>query len=423
MMKREWPSFSVGLTQLEEEESERGGGKTESRGGNEPKDCVGRTHHHCKPGQVFEVMQEAKGKENAGRIIEKLQSTGFGGLIHICNWKKIHSSFVEWVIKNFEQDGIQIRLSKTKVLKLAENDVHLVYHLPRGGMTINMDECRPKAIHNLLTELKTKGEYGVSLPVKDLRTKLTKLTNPIAWTKAVILYIMNYLLCPSTSTEVNLQYAVVLQDVTKIKSYNWCKHVLEHVKDGISQKNKKNPMAEFHLILINYLERTGKDCPFITGIYKSPSLCDWDLADETKNLTKIMVLVGLERGVTVGYTKERSERAGPVVVSFDAENCPIIKAPKYANYCRQQIEVYINCLTILKRRMEEFDEQGQRSREEKEDEDLVDITTSVDVTLDENDDRKHEVRNSRSTRSKRDDDKTTRTTTSIVEATLHNLNS
>ncbi|GAA0169419.1 hypothetical protein LIER_23913 [Lithospermum erythrorhizon] len=333
-------------------------------------------------------MQEAKGKENAGRIIEKLQSTEFGGLIHICNWKKIHSSFVEWVVKIFEQDDIQIRLSKTKVLKLAENDVHRVYHLSRGGTTINMDECTPKAIHNLLKELKIK---------------------------AIILYIVNCLLCPSTSTEVNLQYAVVLQDVTKIKSYNWCKHVLEHVKDGISQKNKKNPTADFHLILINYLERMGKDCPFITGVYKSPSLRDWDLADETKNLTKIMVLVGLERGMTVGYTKERSEHVGPVVVSFDAENCPIIKAPKHANYCRQQIKVYKNCLTILERRMEELDEQGQRSREEKEDEDLVDIITSVNVTIDENDDKKHEVRNSRSTRSKRDDEKTTRTTTSIVD--------
>ncbi|GAA0143560.1 hypothetical protein LIER_35764 [Lithospermum erythrorhizon] len=50
--------------------------------------------------------------------------------------------------------------------------------------------------------------------------------------------------------------------------------------------------------------------------------------------------MGLENGLTAGITKIRRADEGPTILSFDADTCPLIKAPKNASYCRQQIETY-----------------------------------------------------------------------------------
>ena len=89
--------------------------------------------------KVYELMHSVHGKRKKEEIIELLNDSGFGGMLHICNWTKVHTFFVDWVVRNFEKEHMWIKFSKTEVLQLKEDDVHRVYELPMAGKQINVD--------------------------------------------------------------------------------------------------------------------------------------------------------------------------------------------------------------------------------------------------------------------------------------------
>ncbi|CAJ2650007.1 unnamed protein product [Trifolium pratense] len=106
-----------GRSDDENEES----GKKDFRGGENAKqnkakkdsDADQRLRHKMSIPKVYELMHSVHGKRRKNEIVEQLNDCGFGGMLHICNWTKIHIFFVDWVVRNFEKEHMWIRLSKT----------------------------------------------------------------------------------------------------------------------------------------------------------------------------------------------------------------------------------------------------------------------------------------------------------------------
>jgi len=73
-----------------------------------------RLRHKMSIPKVYELMHSVHGKRKKEEIIELLNDSGFGGMLHICNWTKVHTFFVDWVVRNFEKEHMWIKLSKTK---------------------------------------------------------------------------------------------------------------------------------------------------------------------------------------------------------------------------------------------------------------------------------------------------------------------
>jgi hypothetical protein len=182
------PNFSLGLTPSEEEgemkdkkvknqrdRGKRGGGtkindessddnkevkekrlsqknkgkKNEDTDGNsEEQNIDQRLRHKLSIPKVYDLMESIKGKKREDDILKLLNESGFGGLTHLCKWTKIHTFFVEWIVKHFEKENMWIRLGRIDVLPLTEQDVHRVYGLPMSGEQINVDRCSEAAIKN-----------------------------------------------------------------------------------------------------------------------------------------------------------------------------------------------------------------------------------------------------------------------------------
>ncbi|KAG9136415.1 hypothetical protein Leryth_022396, partial [Lithospermum erythrorhizon] len=87
-------------------------------------------------------------------------------------------------------------------------------------------------------ELKLQGNYSPVVKVTDLENALEKIQEAKAWVKGAILLILHNLLCPTNSSLVSLQYAHILEDLAGISSYNWCSHVLEHVREESQARNQ-----------------------------------------------------------------------------------------------------------------------------------------------------------------------------------------
>lgn len=98
--------------------------------------------------KVYELMHSIHCKRRKEEIIELLNDSDFGGMLHICNWTKVHTFFLDWVVKNFDKENMWITLSETEVLPLKEDDVHRVYELPMAGKQINVDLCSEAAINS-----------------------------------------------------------------------------------------------------------------------------------------------------------------------------------------------------------------------------------------------------------------------------------
>ncbi|WJX68252.1 1-aminocyclopropane-1-carboxylate synthase [Trifolium repens] len=243
-----------------------------------------------------------------------------------------------------------IRLSNTDVLPLKEEDVHRVYELPMAGEQINPKLCSEAAIGRLRVELGLDANNAAIVNVKELEKRMDIIENPTAWVKGAICLIIHNILCPTNRSSVYLHYAEVLENAS---TYNWCSYVLQYMKDGLQNPKVANPLADFHFLMINNMEKMGKKSPFLTGIYKRPSLRDWDVKMANQDLQKVHELMGLDNGLTYGVKRLHSTEDGPLVMCFDADTCPLSKAEEHLNYCRGAIRVYTTAAETLQRRIVE----------------------------------------------------------------------
>ncbi|KAK2423329.1 hypothetical protein QL285_033790 [Trifolium repens] len=313
-------------------------------------DADQRLRHKLSIPKIYDLMKSIDGKRRKYEIIKLLNGSGFGGMLHICKWTKIHTFFVEWIVKRFEKDNMWIRLSNTDVLPLKEEDVHRVYELPMAGEQINPKLCSEAAIGRLRVELGLDANNAAIVNVKELEKRMDIIENPTAWVKGAICLIIHNILCPTNRSSVYLHYAEVLENAS---TYNWCSYVLQYMKDGWQNPKVANPLADFHFLMINYMEKMGKKSPFLTGIYKRPSLRDWDVKMANQDLQKVHELMGLDNGLTYGVKRLHSTEDGPLVMCFDADSCPLSKAEEHLNYCRGAIRVYTTAAETLQRRIVE----------------------------------------------------------------------
>ncbi|XP_045809729.1 uncharacterized protein LOC123904084 [Trifolium pratense] len=363
------PTFSLGLTASDEEKGNasssgaeanvkhKGKGKKDEKKVSDKvrkdNDADPRLRHKLSIPKVYDIMQLIEGKRRKDQIVKELTECGFGGMRYICNWTKIPTFFVDWIVKSFEKEHMWIRLTKTKVLPLRDDDVHRVYDLPMAGKEINLDLCSDGAIRRLRRELGLGGDSSPHVKVSDLESKLKTIEHPKAWVKGAICYIIHNILCPTNHSGVSLQYAQILEDPAGVSSYNWCSYVLQYMKDGLQNPIVANPLADFHFLMINYMEKMGKKSPFLTGRYKRPSLRDWDVKTATQDIQKVHDVMGLEYGLTAGVTTLNNTDEVPLVLCFDADTCPLSAAPMHLNHYRSCIMIYNRAAEILERRLAE----------------------------------------------------------------------
>jgi hypothetical protein len=227
-------------------------------------DADQRLRHKLSIPKIYDLMQSIEGKREKDKIIKTLNETGFGGMVHICKWTKIHTFFVEWIVKRFERDNMWIRLNKTDVLPLREEDVHRVYELPMAGEQINTKLCSETAIKRLRAELGLADDNSAFVKVTELEKILQRMEKPKAWVKGAICLIIHNILCPTNRNLVSLNYAQVLEDAS---SFNWCSHILQHMKDGLQNPKVVNPLADFHFLMVYISLSLSLSLPLSLSLY------------------------------------------------------------------------------------------------------------------------------------------------------------
>ncbi|WJX74016.1 1-aminocyclopropane-1-carboxylate synthase [Trifolium repens] len=58
-------------------------------------DADARLRHKMSVPKVYDLMHSVNAKKRKQEITDQLHECGFGGIMHICNWKRIHTFFVD----------------------------------------------------------------------------------------------------------------------------------------------------------------------------------------------------------------------------------------------------------------------------------------------------------------------------------------
>ena len=174
-------------------------------------------------------------------------------MLQLSELKLIPAYFLEWIMENIDEKGESIHLGEGKIWTLCEEDVERVYKIPRGPLKIDLEKESKQARDRLREEIGLQGvDKGTRVATSILESAMVKIDNDGSWVKAAILFFIGSLLCPRDHAEISLKYAFLLeQDLERIKSYNWCSHVLEHTTKALATKTRTNTKANFHFLLVS----------------------------------------------------------------------------------------------------------------------------------------------------------------------------
>lgn len=217
------------------------------------KDCENNRHKHmCQLKDVFNFMNN-----NTQRRKELLRSTGFGAFLRVCQWNRISGEFVKWVSTNFEPEECQLRLNEYLVLPISAEDIQRVYDLPNKGATVDESECKESSITKLRRELRLnlKVKENDWCTIGELKNAIKTAKKDEIWCKAVIVYLLGCFLCPDKQPTVSLKYAHILEDLNTVSDYNWCKHILKHLRRHT--KGYRVPKADMHFFLVSCFNITS----------------------------------------------------------------------------------------------------------------------------------------------------------------------
>ncbi|GAA0159022.1 hypothetical protein LIER_38774 [Lithospermum erythrorhizon] len=76
--------------------------------------------------------------------------------------------------------------------------------------------------------------------------------NNVAWCKAVLIFLLGCILCPDNYGGMSLQYKRIVAHLGKVASYNWCKHVQQHLQTRT--QGLKMPKVDMHFFLGSFVE-------------------------------------------------------------------------------------------------------------------------------------------------------------------------
>ncbi|CAN1336624.1 hypothetical protein LINPERPRIM_LOCUS37226, partial [Linum perenne] len=238
----------------------------------------------CSPQRISQLQ----GKFSADKIA-RLKSYGFGDTLKV-SMTQIPFEFRRWLVDIYDVPSKSFILAPDMSLSITEEDVQDVYGLPKGAEVINL--AFPAPCKKLMTALTSalglkfskEGKWNVDLKETKLLGKCPIVDN---WCQLYMLYLLGGLLCPTSNQVASMTYHWMLgfKSLKRMKDYNWCKHVLDHLHQGmVKAKSGKYIESDLHLVIVCICQKFGRGGSDTT---KKPYCANWDTKKAKKELRVI----------------------------------------------------------------------------------------------------------------------------------------
>lgn len=189
---------------------------------------------------------------------------GFGGLLLIKSWQKINLKYSAYLMDRVDVEQSIINLEAQGMLELSAKQVHSVFAIPNGLQLVFAEAADPSEAcieyTKIAAGISDKGTHSLKAAEAVLLRKLTEDSSNIesqCFKIAFVIFVVGHVLAPSSKHEyITIDFWGAMNDVTKIKDWNWCAYLLKHLFRGVRKfkkdVNKRNPTIHIvgcHLFL------------------------------------------------------------------------------------------------------------------------------------------------------------------------------
>ncbi|KAE8799347.1 hypothetical protein D1007_25275 [Hordeum vulgare] len=220
------------------------------------------------------------------------------------------------------------------MLELTDNQLHYVFGIPIGEHTILSEGVEPSdacvEFTRVAAGISDKGTHSLKASEEYLNCDITADSRKIdkdCFKIAFVIFVVGHALAPSAKHDyIKIDFWSALNDVTKIKEWNWCRYLLSHLfqavrkfKSDVLRRPPTIHIVGYHLFLqVLVLDSLDLDVNSkLQGVYPRFALFDYD--SMKKMVDAISVNMGEEKYLTTVPGKEcRLKNEDDI----DAENAP-----------------------------------------------------------------------------------------------------
>ncbi|XP_074300787.1 uncharacterized protein LOC141632107 [Silene latifolia] len=188
----------------------------------------------CRAQSLVDVMSKFTVKQK-----KAIKEIGFGGLLKM-NISVVPSGLTDLLVEAFDCDSLKVHVTETEEFVLSQYDVHDLFLLPVKGNNVVLT-ATGRGSHAEDTELKNKWRRKFNISTAQ-NIKLDLVTSWFKNNKGAcgdefkqmfVLYALSTFLAPTPNYSVDFRLLKAVDDVEKIKGFNWSKYVYEKVVEGV----------------------------------------------------------------------------------------------------------------------------------------------------------------------------------------------
>jgi hypothetical protein len=191
-----------------------------------------------------------------------VEEIGFGGMLKMRMLTRLNLKFSAWLMERVESN--ELRIDEERILKIKDHDVEKVFGLPCGTRLISPDTPEPsEACIEFLRVSSNLSKGAHSLKAAEaylLRDDINEESSKVqidCFKIAFLVFVVGHLLAPSTKYDyIGIDFWAALNDTSRIKEFNWCRYVLEHLiravrklKSDIRNRHKTIHLVGCHVFL------------------------------------------------------------------------------------------------------------------------------------------------------------------------------
>ncbi|KAM0844531.1 hypothetical protein ACQ4PT_056985 [Festuca glaucescens] len=163
-----------------------------------------------------------------------VEEIGFGGMLKVQMLARLNLKFIAWLMERVESGKLKI---DERILQIQYRDVQTVFGLPCGTRLICPDAPEPsEACVEFLCVSSSLSKGAHSLKAAEaylLRDDISEDSSKVqidCFKIAFVVFVVGHLLAPSTKYDyISIDFWAALSDTSRIKEFNWCRYVLEHL--------------------------------------------------------------------------------------------------------------------------------------------------------------------------------------------------
>ncbi|KAK9723965.1 hypothetical protein RND81_05G037600 [Saponaria officinalis] len=212
----------------------------------------------CMPGKLVELIKRLNEEQK-----QAVRDIGFGGLLEL-KVTYIPKGIMKLILSAFNYNSNMFDARKMEFL-VTKDDVHDIFLLPRVGDPVELAQMGNT---NDVTDNKLKNEwrrkFGLQnnsdpIMVKLVHEKLMKCNEAgEEFKRMFVMYSMSIFLAPTSNRTLDLKLVKAVQNVTRIRNFDWCSYVFNELVNSIrlcKQGGKTFVCGCILVLMLSYFHR------------------------------------------------------------------------------------------------------------------------------------------------------------------------